>query len=160
MNSMVRLLGRNRSRSFLRVTVHRSGIAPAVWMLLAMGLVGCGGGAAKSTGPARYDVSGKVTYDGKPVPKGVVTFEQLETHALCGCDIVEGVYKSKPGEGAVAGRSNVMIGGRDANGVLLWDGAYKTSVEVPTQKLEKDFDVPVGEVKKHEAKPGEGDTNE
>ena len=40
-------------------------------LLLAPLIVGCGGGS----GPARYKVTGKVTYQGQPVEKGQITFE-------------------------------------------------------------------------------------
>ncbi|MDB5312469.1 MAG: hypothetical protein JWO38_6671 [Gemmataceae bacterium] len=48
--------------------LSRLGFGVAAGLVLAVGVVGCGGG------PKRVSVSGTVTYAGKPVPVGTVSF--------------------------------------------------------------------------------------
>ena len=54
--------------SFIRV--HPCFIC-GLCLLLAPLVTGCGG----NSGPARYKITGKVTYQGQPVEKGEITFE-------------------------------------------------------------------------------------
>ncbi len=87
------------------------GALPMIVVLLL--LAGCGG----SSGPRRYDVSGKVIYRDTPVPAGYILFvpdgEQGNlgpgTHAL----IVNGVYRTPPNRGTIGGPYWVTIAGFD-----------------------------------------------
>ncbi len=80
--------------------------------LLAMAvfssLLGCG-----QAGPERYTISGKITYDGQPVPLGEVIFEpdgsQGNSGPQCRASIRQGIYETRAGKGAVAGPMIVKV---------------------------------------------------
>ena len=84
-----------------------------VWMLLISGslaLVGCGG--AVESGPPRFRLSGKVTFDGKPVPAGTIYFEPA-TGPAGSAQIKDGQYDT----------ANGMAGGADpVQPILDWPG--------------------------------------
>lgn len=99
-----------------------------LWTLLVvltiLPIVGCGGDAA----PARYDVSGMVTFDGQPVPKGTIQFRPDGTQGNSGpagdADIVDGRYDTATvGNGTVGGPHEVVING--------FDGKANPSAELP-----------------------------
>ena len=81
----------------------------ALAMLMASG-VGCG-----PTDPDQANilpVSGKVTYKGKPVPKGTITFHSDGGRMATGEIQEDGSYSlttARPGDGAVAGHHRVSI---------------------------------------------------
>jgi hypothetical protein len=107
---------------------------------------GCGGGATPPAAP-RAEAAGKVTFDGQPIPSGIVTFqhEKLST----ACTIENGSYVSAPGKGPAIGPNNVIVVGYDGpNGKPLWGGTWQTKVDVPAGKLEKDFAVAKNQVRK------------
>ncbi len=56
------------------------------WLVLPLLFAGCGDSAALST------VEGNVTVDGKPVPKGTVSFSPLNGGQAVTADIVDGKY--------------------------------------------------------------------
>ena len=80
-----RLVGCWRRASFLRGAVVAAAIVCA----------GCG-----DDGAARYDMTGAVTFDGKPVPKGYVRFAPDKDAGASGpgasATILDGVYKTLP----------------------------------------------------------------
>jgi hypothetical protein len=84
----------------------------AVLMLLAS-VVGCGG----STGIERYDLSGEVSFQGQPVPKGYITFAPDKKAGNQGpganATIIDGRYETLPGQGTVGGPHVVRIVGND-----------------------------------------------
>jgi len=90
------------------------------WGLLASLVVfaalGCGSGDDL---PRRYSVSGTVTYQGKPVPKGSVRFLPNDPNGrAAGGDIVDGSYSlttQDPGDGAIPGQYKVTISATDVN---------------------------------------------
>lgn len=116
-----------------------------------LALAGCG-----DSGPKRYQVSGKVTYKGKPVPKGFITFEPDSSKGNegpgGGAEIVDGEYSTESGKGVLGGPYRVKIVGYDGvptrqSGEELPDGKplfipYETTVDFPKESTEKDFDVP------------------
>jgi hypothetical protein len=131
----------------------RIGFAPLfVAAVAACLLSGCGG----SDGPPRYQVSGAVTYDGKPVPKGHVTFNpdtaQGNSGPGGGAPIVNGKYRTTADMGVVGGPHQVKIVGYDGvpvnmEGEELPDGTplftpYQTTVDFPEEKTEQNFEIP------------------
>jgi hypothetical protein len=123
-------------------------------VILAGLLAGCGG----SDGPTRYDVSGSVSYDGKPVPKGFITFipdtDQGNTGPGGGAVIENGHYETESGKGVVGGPHIIRITGYDGkptqmSGEDMPDGqpifqTYQTTFDFPKEDTEKDFTVPAG----------------
>lgn len=113
--------------------------------VLMMVLAGCGGDG----GPGRYDVSGTVTYNGQPVPEGVIQFRPDSSKKNNGpavnANIVDGKYDtSDSGKGTVGGPHIVIIRGYDGNarpedelphGMPLF-GEYTTSAELPKSRGE------------------------
>src|SRR5438105_12106805 len=75
--------------------------------LLVCILIGCGGG-----GPRTAIVRGTVTYKGKPVPNGTVTFVPASGHHATGEIRPDGSYtltSFRPGDGAVPGTYKVVV---------------------------------------------------
>lgn len=76
--------------------------------------VGCG---SEPEGPKRYAISGTVTYDGKPVPKGFITFSPDSSKANqgpgSGATIENGKYETEDGKGVIGGPYVVEIRGSD-----------------------------------------------
>jgi len=86
---------------------------------------GCGG----NEGPERYDLSGTVTYQGQPVPRGYIQFTPDSSLSNAGpagyADIQDGKYDtSKNGKGTVGGPHTVTIEG--------YDGIAKPEAELPS----------------------------
>jgi hypothetical protein len=92
----------------------RSALIPAVITLgiLLVTATGCG-----SRGPARYDISGTITFRGKPVPAGSIMF--IPTGAAAGeqpvgfCTFREGEFESKVGRSPGTGSYRAVITGCD-----------------------------------------------
>lgn len=113
---------------------------------------GCGGAGG-------YDISGKVTFDGKPIPKGKIYFSPDASKDNKGAtgyaDIKDGVYNTAlpGGKKHVGGPMQVSIEGSDpsqkiedpVNGEMtiksLFPG-YQTTADLDKKTSTKDFDVP------------------
>jgi hypothetical protein len=122
--------------------------------VLLLTLVMLGLGCAKN-GLERYEVSGNVTHDGQPVPKGFITFEpdadQGNSGPGGGADIVNGRFRTAAGKGVVGGPYLIKIVGYDGvpvteSGENLPEGKplfapHHTKVEFPKQNTQQDFDV-------------------
>lgn len=128
-----------------------------VWCIFAAVLVavsltiGCG----SDDGPTRFDVSGKVTFGGKPVPAGRIQFEPdvaKGNRGPAGFAVVhDGVYNTQQqGKGTIGGPHNVLIIGFDGvadpqhelpAGRRLFPN-YRTTTDLPKQSSTMDFDVP------------------
>ena len=84
--------------------------------LLAFSLAGCGGSHLAS-------VTGKVTYDGEPVPDGEVTLianaAKNDEQAVSGARIENGVYSIPAAKGVVVGTCRVEITGGQKTGKQL-----------------------------------------
>jgi len=128
--------------------LHRSILSV---MLFAVLLSGCGG----ESGPARYDISGKVTFDGKPIPQGSIAFQPVDGGIGGGFAIIQdGQYDtSQGGRGHLGGSHKVVITGTDGTPVNAADPdagmielfpAYETTHELPEESGTQDFDVPAG----------------
>jgi len=109
--------------------------------------IGCGPG-----GPPRYDISGSITYNGKPVPGGRIVFEpdrEQNNHGPASYAVIkDGHYATDSGKGPVGGPHIVRIMGRD--GVSTFESPhgttifpeYRTKVDLPREDTGKDFEVP------------------
>lgn len=119
-------------------------------VILAMSLAGCSG----TDGPSQYELSGTVTFQGKPVPAGTITFEPDAVKGNRGpqgfATIKDGRYDTREdGRGSVGGAQVVRISGSDGidagetfpTGKPLFE-PYTTSVDLPKESSTHDFDVP------------------
>lgn len=58
------------------------------------------------------EVTGKVTYKGKPIPEGTIMFVPQSGFAAAGTINADGTYRlisGKPGDGAVIGRHKIAV---------------------------------------------------
>lgn len=112
-----------------------------------IGLSGCGGD------PAECHVSGIVTFNGQPVPKGQIFFDPDLTKKNDGMQgyalIIDGKFDTrKNGRGIVGGPYVVRIAGFDGKpsaelpmGSPLF-GEYRIERDLPKNHSTQDFDVP------------------
>ena len=109
---------------------------------------GCGG----PKGPARFDMSGTVTYDGKPVPVGYLNFKPDKGNSGPGthANIESGQYRTPSDQGSVGGPHVVTINGFDGVaqgtnplGTRLF-APVQVKVDLPKQSGTHDFVVPLG----------------
>lgn len=121
--------------------------------LAVLFLAGCG--AEKSSD--LFSVSGNISYDGKPLPKGSISFEPDSSKNNQGpgatAGIKDGKYEMMPGKGisggayvlTITGYDGVPVasgeGGMDPNGKVLFE-SYKTSVDFPREDTQHDIEVP------------------
>jgi len=103
-------------------------------------------------GPPRYELSGSVTFDGKPVPAGEMILSPDTTQGNAGPGAIvmikDGQYQTEPGAGIVGGAYTVQILGFDGvateqspEGTSIFP-TYETTVEFPTENTTHDFEVP------------------
>jgi hypothetical protein len=110
-------------------------------------MLGCGG-------PRAADVSGKVTFNGQPIPAGMIYFNPDFTKSNDGAqgfaDIHNGEFDTrKKGKGACGGPTIVSIEGFDGEGGGK-PGAlgnrlfvpFEVKVDLPKTDCKQDFDVP------------------
>lgn len=118
-------------------------------------LAGCGSGD-----PPRFDLSGTVTYNGKPVPAGYLVFASDTTAENVGpgaqAEIHDGKYRTPPGLGTVGGPHVVSIYAFDGKPyqeqnvpvksvIPLGLPLFKTvtmKVDLPREAAKHDFAVP------------------
>ncbi len=139
----------------LRTGTRLSRMAGSVACLLIFaGLSGCS--QPKNDGPPRFILSGTVTYDGKPVPKGFITIEpdseKGNTGPGSGAPIADGEFSTPAETGHVGGPHRIRIVGYDGvptteEGEELADGkplfpTYETTVDLPKENGTQDFTVP------------------
>jgi hypothetical protein len=126
----------------MRVSPRRS--AAMVFVLGLAALAGCGAGEEKL-----YRVSGVVTYDGKPVAKGVIHFDPKVEGPQGYANIVNGNYDTaQDGKGVRGGAYDVRVNGfdgKEANeapfGQALFP-EYTGTKELPKENSTYDLDVP------------------
>ncbi|WP_198000393.1 hypothetical protein [Gimesia alba] len=123
-------------------------------------LAGCSAGSSDVT---LYDVSGTVSYNGKPVPFGSVLFIADADEGNAGpqgvAEINDGKFNTaEAGRGVVGGAYKVIIKGRSVRASAEDDegqGAeplfadYQTAVVFPEENTEQKFEVP-----ERQSKPG------
>jgi len=130
-------------------STRSSGLLLAASLMIV--LTGCG----KSSGNQfeTYHISGKVIYDGQPLPFGTIVFEPDPSKGSAGpqgtASIKDGVYDtSKGGTGSVGGPMIVTISGmtheavvEGGEGRFLFQD-YKTTKDLPRETTTADFDIP------------------
>jgi hypothetical protein len=120
-----------------------------VLALVTLGICGCG----DHDGTTRYDVSGTVTYGGKPVPAGEIVFMPDGSKHNQGAPgftkIMDGKFDTAlDGKGHISGPHVARISGFDGRGTAeLPDGAklfpdYTIPIDLPKEKANCDFDIP------------------
>ncbi|WP_437223241.1 hypothetical protein SH661x_003133 [Planctomicrobium sp. SH661] len=131
----------------------------AVVVAGALAFAGCGGG--DQAGARRYEVEGTVTYDGKAVPYGDISFEPdtaKGSSGPAGVGVIQnGVYKLDKSSGPVAGPLKVRIIGFDGiapqgpstmpHGQPLFETRWE-QVEQPENKAVHNFDLTSTQSKK------------
>ncbi|MFN3151761.1 hypothetical protein [Bremerella sp.] len=116
-------------------------------------LTGCGAEKASNV----FSVSGNITYDGKPIPKGNISFAPDASRNNQGpgasAEINDGKYAMMPGKGISGGAYVLTIngydgvpiasgeGGMDPNGKVLFE-SYKMTVDLPREDTQHDLEVP------------------
>ena len=115
--------------------------------------LGCG---ATKDARTLFAVSGNVTFGGKPVPAGFVTFEpntsQKNVGPGCGASIKNGYYETEKNKGITGGPYFVTVSGSDGIPTTIDDedapqGAslfppYKTQFDFPKEDTRWNIDVP------------------
>ncbi len=133
-------------------TEKRKLSAVAVAMLCLVQL-GCGDGGTK-----RYQVSGRITFDGEPVPAGSISFDPDSSQGNRGpggyAVIEDGRYHTLADRGVVGGPHQVRVSGYDGvayevdgegiipQGKLLFERTV--SVDLPHGSVKQDFDLTAG----------------
>lgn len=119
---------------------------------MAVVLAGTSCGCSHTSGPTRYPVTGNVTYAGKPLAAGRISFEPDTERGNKGPagygDIVDGKYETYRTMGAVGGSHRVVIEGysgstpeqRRKRSPLF--PPHITTVDLPLEKTAVDFDIP------------------
>jgi len=131
----------------------RSTLFPSLLSSLAVALpILVSGCASKDAGPTRYDLSGKVTFNGAPVPAGEITLSPDSSKGNSGPGgivmIENGEYKTPRGAGIVGGPYVVHILGFDGvpnkeseEGMPIFP-PYETTVDFPREPTTHDFEIP------------------
>ena len=129
-----------------------SGALGCLLLVVHVALLGCG----RSDGPRRYEVSGRVTFQGEPVPVGLVQFvpdTSQDNHGpATSAAIEDGRFRTPRGKGIVGGPHVVIVTGSDgvpfdspegiqSRGKALFP-AYRHSIVLPHESSEQDFEVP------------------
>lgn len=130
--------------------------AVAIWIMLLAGVSGCGGGAA--SGPERFPVSGKVTFNGQTIPAGTVYLEPNTAKGGTGvagtAAIHSGAYETGKQQGVVGGPTVIRVEGFD--GKTTPDKPYgdrlfvphSIEVDLPKSPATQDIDVPASAAEK------------
>jgi hypothetical protein len=115
-----------------------------------------GGGCGSSDGPGQFNVSGRVTFDGKAVPAGTISFEPDASKGATGpgavAQIKDGRYATERGKSPTSGPHVVRIIGYDGvpskigtmevpEGKALFP-PYETRADLPKAASQHDFQVP------------------
>ncbi|MEW4565209.1 hypothetical protein AB1K70_21980 [Bremerella sp. JC770] len=125
----------------------------AATMLLVLVLVTVAGGCGSSSEVQRYSLSGTVTYQGKPVPNGMISFEPTEAGLGGGfAPIRNGKYSTdEDGRGHLSGVTKVKISGfeataRSSDPEAVPDALFapiETEIELPQSTDQLDFELPL-----------------
>lgn len=129
-------------------------VHPAWLLAFAILLVaGCGSENRSDT----FSVTGNITYDGKPLPKGNITFSPDASMGNKGpgaiAEIQDGNFATQPGKGISGGPYVLIIngydgvpfpsgeGGMDQMGKPLFE-SYETKIDLPKEDAEHNIEVP------------------
>jgi hypothetical protein len=114
----------------------------ATLCLALASLIGC------QKGEKLFRVSGTVTYDGKPIPKGLIYFEPQGDSPQGFADIVNGKYETAEKNGIRGGSYNIRVNG--FNGIQGPDAPfgqglfpeYTGTKDLPQEDSTYDLDIP------------------
>lgn len=120
--------------------------------VLAMAVIGCGG----SRGPVRHDVSGTVTFEGKPIESGVVVFDPDVSKQNKGpqafARVTQGEFSTADsGKGMVGGPHVLTISGevgpdpKKPGNILYID--HKLELDLPNDDYTTEIAIPPTSVK-------------
>jgi len=130
------VLSMNPMTSTLLRLVISTPARTAFCLFLAGSLSGCGGGTVEGTGTT---ASGKVEFDGQPIPAGTVTFLHHDSGNFVGCEIDDGYYS---GEGPYPGKNTLMIMGKEtSDGDPMWQDPWKKVIDVGDSEFAEDFSI-------------------
>lgn len=116
--------------------------------LVLMTATSCG-----TSGPARYQLTGAITYQGKPVPAGTMRFEPVGSvvnkDSVSEAEIKDGEYATLPGRGVVGGPHRMYVFGFNGipepgsgpMGASIFEG-YVTEIDLPEEASAIDIVVP------------------
>jgi len=115
-------------------------------MVLVLGLAALAG---CTSGEKLYRVSGVVTYNGKPIPKGVIHFDPKAEGPSGFANVVSGKYDTtQQGKGVRGGAYDVRVNGFDGNeaneapfGQALFP-EFTGTKDLPKEDSTYDLDVP------------------
>ncbi len=117
-------------------------------LVMALAVLGCG-----DRGPVRYDLSGEATFDGRPIPAGLIFFDPDIARGNDGpagfATIRNGHYDTRDhGKGMIGGPHRVRIHGFDGRpgaelpmGKMLFP-EFALAVDFPKQSGTWDVNVP------------------
>ncbi len=131
---------------------HRQRIVLALAITFVL-TTGCG---KPHDGPIRYQVSGKVTYQGQPVPKGFIRFvpdtSQGNRGPGGGAPITDGNYATPARQSIVGGPHLITITGTDGIPITEYEEeilegrqlfpTYQLKFDFPKEDTQWDVDVP------------------
>jgi hypothetical protein len=128
----------------LRKSINRTSFINCSVLLLTFAafsaILGCGGGADVPPGRERVSASGKVTFDGNPVPAGGVSFMHKESGNTGYCTIVNGAYTEEDGQGPVVGENTMSVTGLEmVDGKPLWGGNFSKDVVIGADGFKEDM---------------------
>ena len=136
----------------LRAIPFRSSSCLCVFVVF-LAVLGCN----RNTGPARYDLTGTITYAGKPVSAGYILFAPDKSKGNDGpgadAEIKDGVYRTRPGKGTIGGPHTATVSGFDGKppqqdpvvnpmGTPLFTNV-PIAVDLPRQTATHDLVIPV-----------------
>lgn len=132
---------------------QRSTTRSLLVLLIAISLTGCGQAV---DGPSKFSLTGTVSFDDKPVPKGFITFvpdgDKGNKGPGSGAPIVDGKFETPDAMGHIGGAHTVEIVGYDGvpttvegeslpDGTPLFAKAF-LSADLPKEDGTMDFEVP------------------
>lgn len=102
-------------RSPIATQPRCGGVSPLFALIATFALLSCAG-----CGNGRYPISGEVTFDAQPVPKGTIAFEPVDGQGpTTGGEIVDGKYRLVGKAAPFPGKKKVRISAARKTGRLL-----------------------------------------
>ena len=121
----------------------RDGLCLCGAALVAVFAAGCGG----PEGPVRHGLYGTLTYEGEPIPFGIVVFQNTETLYDTACTIEDGEYENQDGKGHTGGKFRVSIEAWtkmaepwEDEAPKLFAGTYAKEIELKPEDTELNLD--------------------